>query len=219
MTDRSDYRWLGPFAVTVVALLALGLGWWLAVAISPGHKPVTIPADLSATVLAVPKPIDDFSLIDQDGRPFDLQRLKGHWTFLFFGYTHCPDVCPTTMAVLGQLAAQLAETPRGLDQTQFALVSVDPARDTPAQLKRYVAYFGKDFLGVTGSEEAIAGLTRQLGVLYVRVPGTTDQNYTIDHSAAILLIDPRGRLSAVFSAPHDAERMARDFLRIRDIRA
>jgi protein SCO1/2 len=202
------------YAVAVLlALAALAAGLWMGLR-TDRQSP---PQELAATVLPAPKPLPPFSLVDQDHRPFGLERLKGKWSFLFFGYTHCPDVCPMTLATMRTAHEHLAATPSVLENAQFVFVSVDPERDTPEQLKSYVSYFNKDFLGVTGDEAQLQDLTHQLGILYVRAGGS-EGDYAVDHTTAILLIDPEARLSAIFSAPHDAEKIASAFLKIRDLK-
>ncbi len=171
------------------------------------------PALERATLLAAsPQALPDFHLVDQDGAPFRNDRLRQRWTLMFFGYTHCPDVCPLTLNELKGMYARLAGTPYPQD-TQVVFVSVDPKRDSPQHLKRYVQYFDPHFLGVTGGEPELASLTRALGI-YHAVNGS-GQDYLVDHSAAIVLIDPQARLYALFSAPHQAPVLARDYLAIR----
>jgi protein SCO1/2 len=199
---------------TLLAAAALVTGLWVSVGVLGPRPPQPLPAELTATVLPAPRPLAAFSLVDQHGQRFDLQRLKGKWSLLFFGYTHCPDVCPTTMTVLRQVYDRLAATPEVLAQAQVVFVSVDPQRDSPEQLGAYVGYFNQNFIGVTGDEADLQCLTRQLGILHMRAPGSTPENYLVDHTASILLIDPRARLHAVFSTPHDAANIADDFLAI-----
>lgn len=173
------------------------------------------PALERATLLAAsPESLPSFHLVDQDGTPFGNDRLRRRWTLMFFGYTHCPDVCPLTLNELKGMYARLADTPYPQD-TQVIFVSVDPKRDSPERLKRYVQYFDPHFLGVTGSEPELASLTRALGI-YHAVNGS-GQDYLVDHSAAIVLIDDRGQYRALFSAPHEAAVLARDYLAIRGV--
>lgn len=173
------------------------------------------PQLAQGTLLPSPRPIAAFSLVDHTGAPFTLDSLKDHWTFAFFGYTHCPDVCPTSLAMLAQVQRKLdAETlpgapPRGL------FVSVDPARDTPQLLAQFVPYFHPEFIGATGEAEEIDRLTRQLGILHARAAGGTDDNYLVDHSAAIILFDPEGRFHTLFNVPHDPQLIADDFKKIK----
>lgn len=153
-----------------------------------------------------------FELQDQDRRLFSREQLEGYWTLLFFGYTHCPDVCPLTLAEAKGFYDRLGSTPYGAD-TRVVFVSVDPKRDTPVQLKRYVRYFHPAFLGVTGSREQLDRLTGALGIFYA-YRGDGD-DYLVDHSTAMALIDPKGSLRAMFSAPHAADVLASDYLTIR----
>lgn len=192
----------------ILALLFAGI--WL-VACGPSAPPQLG----QATLLPSPKPITDFQLTDHHGQPFTLNRLKGHWTLAFFGYTHCPDVCPTSMAILAQVQKKL-EQQIGADQLpQVVFFSVDPERDSVEQLSRFVPYFHPGFLGVTGAPQEIMKLTRQIGILYGREQGSSDQDYLIDHSAAIILFDPDGSFHALFNVPHDPALITADFLAIR----
>jgi len=172
------------------------------------------PTVTNGTFLSPAKALAPFDLTDDQGHPFGPAQLKGHWTFMFFGYTHCPDVCPNALSMLRSMVAQLHKTAGAMDHTRVVFVSVDPQRDTPKVLGQYVRYFNPDFLGVTGTPDALAGLTRQLGVVYKREPGG-GENYTIDHSAGIMLMDPDGHYTAYFAPPQDARAMAADFIKIR----
>lgn len=188
----------------VVAVVAAGLGYLLA------NRASTPAAAAQALVLEQPRPLPDFSLTDHHGAAFGPARLAGHWTFLFFGFTHCPDVCPTTLQTLARARAALADLPAA-QRPAVVMVSVDPGRDTPEQLAGYVPYFDPEFLGVTGPEDALAPLTGSLGVAYGYTPAADGEGYIVDHTAAIFLVDPSGRLAAVFGTPHDAATIADDF--------
>jgi len=175
------------------------------------------PATMTATLRILPEPrvLADFDLVDQRGEQFSLEQLKGRWSLLFFGFTHCPDVCPSALFDLHQVnQAVSASHPDGAPY-QIIFVSVDPERDTPQRLEEYVSYFDPDFLAVTGSPPQLAALSRQIGVAYriePHEPGST--SYTVDHSASVLLTDPQARLHGLFPAPHDADSIARDLLAI-----
>lgn len=142
--------------------------------------------------------------------------LRGKWTFLFFGYSHCPDVCPSTLAELARAHALLAADPAALDNVQFIFVSVDPARDSPDSLAQYSAYFNPTFIGVTGTPEQLTALAAQLDATF-RLANTDGQHedYNVDHTSAILLIDPQVRYHARLRAPHHAENIRQQFLTIR----
>jgi len=201
-----------PVAVTL-AVLAVLAGLWLGADWTGQRKSVPGPATVqlqAGTQLPQPKPLKPFALTDQDGQTLTGEGLAGHWTFAAIGYTTCPDVCPMTMATFVALQRQIAAA--AAPAPQFLLISVDPERDTPERLAQYVRHFHPAFLGATGSQDVLQGLTRDLGGLYVRVEDTKSAlGYTMDHSASIYLIDPEGRLVAIFSTPHEPAIMARDF--------
>jgi protein SCO1/2 len=194
-----------PIAVITVALISAAAGAVLWNVLS-ARQPQAFEALM---VLPEPRVIADFSLTDHDGEPFTLDSLRGRWSLIFFGFTHCPDVCPSTLYDLQQVHGTLTRDTSADHQVLF--VSVDPERDTPEVLKQYVNYFDPDFIGVSGENEQLAPLTLQLGIAYrieEHEPG--DPAYRVDHSASILLTDPQGRLHGVFPAPHDAGMLSAD---------
>jgi protein SCO1/2 len=199
-------------------VLAAAAGVWLGVHFF-GKDGGTLPppdAMKAATLLPSAKPLTPFELKDQDGESFTLESLKGRWTFAAIGYTSCPDVCPTTMATFQALERAIGPAGDG-PSADFLLVSVDPERDDPERLSRYVRWFHPRFLGATGGHDQLQALTRQLGVLYARAePQDTAMGYLVDHSASIVLLDPEARLAAIFSGPHDIAAMAEDFATIAD---
>jgi protein SCO1/2 len=166
----------------------------------------------SGTLLEPARELPPMDLVDQQGAPFDAARLKGRWSLLFFGFTNCPDVCPLTLAMLAQLEKSLADLPEEL-RPQVVLMSVDPQRDTPERLAAYVKHFSPTFVGTTGAPEAVESFTRKLGVP-VAMHMLEDGAYTVDHSAALFLINPDAELRAVFSPPHTSANIAADYRRI-----
>lgn len=194
-------KWL---IAAVAAAIAVGVG---AALVLRQPEPVTLRA---GTVLPQPRAIADVSLVDAAGKPFDHSRLEGRWSVLFTGFTHCPDICPTTLAMLASLRARLPE-----ERLQFVFLSVDPERDTPEVVARYLAHFGPGLVGVTGERREIDRFTRALGLAQVRNPGAGD-DYTVDHSTALVLFDPEARLAGYFTAPHDAEALAADLAALAD---
>ncbi len=168
------------------------------------------------TLLPSAKPIAEFKLIDQNGDSFTLENLKNQWTFVFFGYTHCPDVCPTSLSMLGRMMRLLEQDASLETLPQGLFISVDPERDTPELMAQFVPYFHPDFKGATGSHEELQKLTRQLGILYMKSDDGNQDNYLVDHSAAVILFNPDGKFHALFSVPHDAKLIAGDFVMIRD---
>ena len=168
---------------------------------------------IAGFVYPEPKPISPFALTADDGRPFDLSSLRGKWSFVYFGYTYCPDACPTTLAELARAHKLLAGA--GEDESnQYVFVSVDPQRDTPRRLAQYVTFFDEQFTGATGSEEALSGLARQVGVAYSFPEGKKGDRYTVDHTSIVVLFDPDARLHAVFTPPQKAEEIADGFRKI-----
>lgn len=197
------------FSAIVLAALLAGVGAALLLTRGGGA-----PSALErATWFETPRPVPAVALVDHAGRPYGPERLRGRWSYLFFGFTHCPDVCPVTLATLAEARRSLGDlAPDAQPRVVFA--SVDPARDTPEALARYVQHFDPSFTGVTGNADAVESLTRALGV--VAILGTPDDHggYSVDHSAAVFLVDPDARIVAVSSAPHDAGVLARDYRRI-----
>ncbi len=167
----------------------------------------------SGTWLPQPRALAAFQLTDATGTPFTSARLAGHPTLLYFGFTHCPDVCPTTLATL----AQLRKAPP-LPQVQVVFVSIDPDRDSAELLKAYLAAFDPQFIGVRGPSAALAPLLRSLSAIAVRqnLPGG---DYTMDHSATLYLLDTHARLVAVFSPPFSVAALSADLQRIRSAAA
>ena len=203
-------------SVTLVALLAVV---WLADTYRQhGARGMLLPNQV-ITLFPEPKPLTPFALTDQKNRAFDLASLKGKWTFVFFGFTHCPDVCPTTLAVLAGARERIGKNMAGGEDSQFVFVSVDPNRDTASKLGQYVGYFDRSFLGVTGDQAQIANLSAQLGAAYQLAITAGTENYPVTHSAAVFLLDPRARFHAVFTPPHDAETISKRFKVVRELAA
>lgn len=163
--------------------------------------------------LMTPKLLTAFQLTAHDLKPLNIERLKGKWTLLFFGYTHCPDVCPITLTELEQMAQQLP--PEILGSTQFVFVSVDPQRDSPESLAEYVGYFNESFLGATGSIDALTTFARQLDSKFSLETDPVGEPI-VNHSSAMLLIDPQARYYARLKAPHYAEEILAQYLALRN---
>lgn len=169
---------------------------------------------ISATILHEASPITSFRLSDHNGNAFNQDKLVGQWSLLNFGYTHCPDICPTTLNTLNHVNKILHEMDAPiLPQTIF--ITLDPERDDVATLADYIPWFNKDFIGLTGSTEQIQALTKNLGIMsQKRQDESGEGNYLIDHTVTIMLIDTKGQLRALSSAPHNAQTIADDFIKI-----
>ena len=205
-TDNKQSGFKRILIAIIVAALAMAAGIWAARAVLEHNS---VQDELDATRFPEAREIASFSLIDHNSAVFDNSVLKDRWSFIFFGYTHCPDVCPTTLSILNSVAQKLGDLDEDI---RFVFLSVDPERDTPEQLAQFVSYFNADFIGVTGTPEGIEQITRQLGVLHIRAqPEEGASGYLVDHSASVFLFDPDGRYHAVFSPPLSADAIAGDF--------
>jgi protein SCO1 len=149
----------------------------------------------------------DFALTDQDGKPRTLADFRGKAVVIFFGYTHCPDVCPTTMS---EMAAVMKELGPDADRVQVLFVTLDPERDTPAILKQYVPAFDPRFIALSGDQEATAKVAREFRVFYQKVPGKEAGSYTLDHTAASYVFDPQGRVRLFVRHGQGPEPIAHD---------
>jgi protein SCO1/2 len=163
-------------------------------------------------ILPTPRDIGPFQLTDHTGETFNRQSLEGHWSFIFFGFTNCPDVCPTSLSVLGQVENQLKrQAPELANGFKVRLVSVDPDADTLERLGAYVSAFSPDFLGVRGERAELVQFTDQVNVAFAKVPlrspveGSGAQSYTVDHTGNIVIINPRGHYHGFIKLPHKAE--------------
>jgi protein SCO1 len=167
----------------------------------------------TGTYLPRARELPDFSLIDQQGRVFGSANLRGHWSLLFFGYTNCADFCPTTLTTLAAVQKRLRAAKAPV-LPQVIFVSVDAKRDTPAQLKKFVPYFDPEFIGLTAADQpSIEAVAKKLGVAVVIGPASGG-NYTVDHSGAIFVLTPDGRLSAILTGPFSVDALQSDFERI-----
>jgi len=177
--------------------------------------PTSKPHDIEGLLWPQVKPITEFELISHRNEPFTLTNLTGHWSMLFFGYTHCPDICPVTLSILKEVKAKIAQSTEYRADTQYVFVSVDGERDTPENLTQYLNYFDPELIGATGTTSQVNVLTRQLGIVYIRKPSQTAGQYFIDHSSAILLVNPQGEMIGQFSAPHWVESIVSQYTQMR----
>ncbi len=194
-------------AVAIAVLLLLAAAGLLRLASDTESGAPTLTA---GTALAEPIPLAEFQLEDQAGHAFGRRDLEGEWSLLFAGFTHCPDACPATLALLARLQARLHADGHPL---RVVFLSVDPERDTPEQLARYAGYFGERILAATGERNEIDALAKSLGLAYVRVPGS-GEHYSYDHSTAVVLIDPAARLAGYFRPPLDLDAIEQDLRRL-----
>ncbi len=196
----------------LLAVIGLGLG------MASSHylrQPAKISADaFHGTWLDKPREVSQFDLQDTGNAQFNQASLENHWTMMFFGFTTCPSICPTTMTELSKMVQILKE--RGVQTLpQVVLVSLDPQRDTLKKLRNYVTAFNPDFVGVRGrTEDEVKALAQEMGVAYTKVAVTDPQNlenYNIEHTGTVMLFNPQGQLTAFFTMPHQAAWLADDF--------
>lgn len=173
--------------------------------------------EISGFAFPSPKQLSDVVLVDHDSTEFSAHWFKGKWTFIYMGYTFCPDACPMTMVILDQLHDQLAETGDLDDDVAMMLISVDPERDTPERLKNYVTHFNERFVGATGKDENLQKFARQVSAVYSIPEERTDANYLVDHSSTIVLINPDAAIHAIFTPPQEADKLANDFRLLKSI--
>jgi protein SCO1/2 len=172
----------------------------------------SIPPPEAATEWPQARALPVTEFVDHNGNAFSSADLTDRFTLMFFGFTNCPDICPLSMAMLAQAGRQLAESRRAVPRV--VLVSVDPTRDTPAQMRNYLANFDPEFIGLTTSESELEPLRRDLGVSVMR-QSLGGEQYTMTHNPQVYVISPRGEVIATLSSADSAEAVVRDYQRIR----
>ena len=188
----------------VIAAVAAALGLWFG---SRAFAP-SGPKMAAAVMYPSPRAVPEFTLTRADGKALTRSDWNGVWTVAFFGYTNCPDVCPTTLASFKDVWAKLGANGTA-DRVRFDFISVDPARDTPDILAKYVGYFDPAWIAATGTDEELTRLTRSLGLIYSREPNPNG-GYDVDHSASAIIVDPKGNEVGLFRPPFDAKAIAAD---------
>ena len=213
--------------LVVVAAVAAGLGLWAAQvfmspappgtpAAAPAALPAVDPARLKAVRLfPAPRMVPAFSLDQSDGTTLAPDELKGRWTVVFLGFTHCPDVCPTTLTDLSRAQAEWEHLPEGR-RPQVLFVSVDPERDTPAKTGEYARYFHAGTLAATAAEPALEDFATSLGMVYMKVP-VEGGDYTMDHSSALVVLDAQARQVGLIRPPFVPADIAADLALLAEV--
>lgn len=199
-------------ALLAALTLGLGLGYWLDQQRQTPTRQVesgTNALDVHATLLQPARKIPPFSLDNGALPAFTNASLQGQWSLLFFGFTHCPGVCPATMSILKHITTELDEI-----APQVMFISVDPARDTPEKSRQYTQKFHPSFLSAVGDEAQLNTLTRALGAVYQRQGDDTAAEYLVDHTAWLMLTNPQGQLAGYFSTPHNPVQIVADLRKI-----
>lgn len=203
----------GPVFILLISIcagIALYFIYWPA-----SHRPVT--GDLQGVLRPEARELTAFNLVDQNNRPFELDRFAGNWSFVFFGYTYCPDICPTTLSKLVAVFSQLENQAEPESSLKAFFISVDPQRDKPEVLEGYMNYFNAAFIGVTAEKEQLDSFARQFGAGYVIEPERAPGDYLVSHTSSIFLVGPEKRLLAHFSPPHDPETIVEQFRQIKSL--
>jgi protein SCO1/2 len=199
---------------TVVIFLALaGLFSGIFVGQHMNFKKKIDVANFHGTYLENPRAINQFKLIGIDQKAFDNSSLIDQWTLIFFGFTNCSYLCPTTMSELGKMYRILEK--KGIKNLpHVVMISLDPYRDDQEKLAHYVTSFHPNFYGVRGDELSIKSMTREMGIAYAKVMDKDDESgsYDVQHSGALMLFNPKGELSAFFTTPHHGDLLAKDYL-------
>ena len=196
MQQKNRIRITIVFLLCFIVLVVYGFSWRISQPVIMSNEDLRING---AIVFDKPRIFSDFELVDHRGEAFNLARMKDIWTIVFFGFSHCPDICPTTLAMLNDTYSKLKDSEK--QRLQVVMISLDPQRDTVEKLAEYVPYFNQQFTGVTGNQRAIRLLAAELNVAHNPVPLDGD-DYTIDHSTHLILINPMGHYHGFFKAPH-----------------
>ncbi len=199
-----------------VAAVALGVALLISLLVTRYFAYHDVQANFYGQALVPAKEAFDFHLVDQEGKPFQLSQLRGKLVLFSFGFTHCPNVCPTTLSDLAKIYRALPLNEQKIVQILF--VSIDPQRDTPAMLKEYVPYFNDSFIGLTGTQNEITEAAKAYGAFFEYVhdsPGNPD-SYTVNHSAITYLISPDGKWKLLYNFDQltDSKKMTQDIERI-----
>lgn len=202
-----------PWLLVLIPVIAV-LAWFTV-------KPETIKQlEVSGIYFPQPELITPFQLTDTHNLAFSDQSFLGHWTLVFFGFTYCPDVCPTTLAMLDNTVKSLKTQHPEMTVPDIVFVSVDPARDNLTQLDKYVHFFNPEFKAVTGSQKQLETIARQMGVIFDKIymdpKSQNKDNYLMEHSTSLTLINPQGGIQAIFTGPHEVSQLSDDIAQVYD---
>lgn len=196
---------------TLLMVIGAGIGVFM----SRYYEDTSVSQSPDGLLWPNPKQLQQFTMVDQHGNNFTLADLQGKWSLLFFGYTHCPDVCPVTLSLLAELHRKQLLNSKATD-VQTVFVTVDPARDTRERLAEFMPYFSSDFIGLGGTLAQLNSLASQIGVAYNYGPDSGDGEYLVDHTSSLFLLDPEARLVSIISPPYSVDAIERRFTSARD---
>ena len=198
--------------VSCVAVMLVAVSLYVNKMTSKVHLTSEQLKDMGLYLIEPPRNLGTFNLVDSNGKEFLPGDFQGKWNLLFFGFTFCPDICPITMSMLSR-------TEKGLDikdqeKIRIFLVTVDPDRDSPEQLKVYLENFSEKFIGLTGGLDQIYNFATSVNAPFNPILNSKDPNYTVDHTGSIVLIDPEGNYAGFFRAPHNQDNVKKAILDI-----
>jgi len=202
---------LPRIATIAVCLAAVTIGFLLNT-----NKQSDVPQpEISGFAFPEPTALADVELIDENEETLTEDYFKGNWTFIYVGYTFCPDACPMSLNILSKMYSDL-DANKATDNVNALLVSVDPERDNPERLKEYVKYFDENFTGATGTEKNLASFAKQVSAVYSLPKDRSTKDYLVDHSSSIILINPNAQVHAIFTPPQKPDLLAADYIKLRD---
>ena len=202
--------------LVVSAVVAMSAGLWLAKSSNTNEVSSSAPR-IQGAIYPTEKIITPFKLVNHLGNEFSNDNLTGHWSIVFVGYTHCPDICPTTLNLMSEVDRELSL--QKMNPPHVIFLTIDPERDTPKVMNSYIEYFNAEFTGLTGSLANIEKFTKNLNAVYRKSPGLggeiTKDDYLMDHSSALMLINPQGNLQSILTAPHTLGNIIDSFIKSR----
>ncbi len=206
---KKNFTWT---IVSCVAVMLVAVSLYVNKMTSKVHLTSEQLKDMGLYLIEPPRNLGTFNLVDSNGKEFLPGDFQGKWNLLFFGFTFCPDICPITMSMLSR-------TEKGLDikdqeKIRIFLVTVDPDRDSPEQLKVYLENFSEKFIGLTGGLDQIYNFATSVNAPFNPISNSKDPNYTVDHTGSIVLIDPEGNYAGFFRAPHNQDNVKKAILDI-----
>ncbi|MEK9749519.1 MAG: SCO family protein [Pseudomonadales bacterium] len=203
MPSEAQQQGIHRTLIWIFAFIAMVLGLVFSTYM---HRDRTLSVEEAASLGYIqferPREVKGLQMMNQDGGVVDESAFKGRWTWVYFGFTYCPDICPTTLAMLAKALEGLDEPP------DVVLVSVDPERDSPEQLKRYLSAFSPSFKGMVGSHAQTVTFATQVNVAFGKIPGSEPGTYTMDHTGSIVVMNPAGEYAGFIKAPHNVQGLA-----------
>jgi len=206
---------INKILIILAAAIAIGLGIYSYQKTNLSNSNISELLKHATYLYDNKKAIADYDLVDHNGNPFTPNDIRGTWTFWFFGFTHCPDICPITLGTLSASVNKLKTEHNISDKINIIFVSVDPERDDTASLKTYVNAFSEHAIGVTAEQNKLTPFLKNMGIVAVKQDNNGQlKDYLVDHSSSIFLIAPDTGISAYFGSPHEVNSIVQDFLTI-----